>query len=737
MASTWSDLKFELIGTGEQSGTWGTTTNANIGDAIEQAIGGKADITMSSTSITISLTDTTALQNARALYLNLTGTPGGAATLNVPAVQKSYIVYNNTTGGFAVTVKVSGQTGVSVPNGKVMVLYDNGTDVVDAITHLSSLTLGSALAVASGGTGVATLTANNVVLGNGTSAVQFVAPGSVGNVLTSNGTTWTSSAPASTSPGGSDTQVQFNDGGSFGGDAGLTYNKTTDTLTTSVVVHGAGSASAPSITATGDTNTGVFFPAADTAAISTGGTERLRVDSNGRLFVGDTSVIEDAKFEVVGAKFYTVGIPRAQIAAVDSTAIATGVGGAINFVGKYTGSTYTSFGSVEGYKENATDGNYAGSLVFKTRANGGNQNEQMRIDSSGNLLVGTTSAVTGSKLVVDTGDATIYGVRVGRGAGAVSTNTAVGASALATNSTGSLNTAVGWQALLDNTTASGNTAVGYRSLENSTASANTAVGDRALVSNTSGANNTAVGTQALTENTTGANNTAVGYQALDLATSSDNAAFGAASLGANTTGRYNVAVGANAGGSVTTGTDHVSLGFNAGNTVTTGSYGVYIGSGATASASSAGSEIVICHYNATGKGSNTGYMVPGSGGMYQGNNSSSWSTTSDRRLKKNIVDNNEGLDVVSQIRVRNFEYRLPEEVDAELKPTDAVKKEGIQLGVIAQELQEVCPDCVKEESTGVLSVDSDNVFWHMVNAIKQLKTELDSVKAELATLKGA
>lgn len=155
MASTWSNLKFELIGTGDQSGTWGTTTNDNLGIAIEQAIGGKADVTMSSTTITLTLTDTTALQNARALYLNLTGTPGGAATLEVPAVQKAYIVYNNTTGGFAVTVKVTGQTGVSVPNGKTMVLYDNGTDVVDAITHLSSLTLGSALPIGSGGTGAA------------------------------------------------------------------------------------------------------------------------------------------------------------------------------------------------------------------------------------------------------------------------------------------------------------------------------------------------------------------------------------------------------------------------------------------------------------------------------------------------------------------------------------------------------------------------------------------------------
>ena len=162
MPSTWSDLKFELLADGATN--WGTNTNANIGTAIEQAIGGKANVTISSASQSLTLTDTTALQDARALYLNLTGTPGGAATLNVPAVEKPYIVYNNTTGGFAVTVKVSGQTGVSVPNGKVMVLYDNGTDVVDAITHLSSLTLGAALPVASGGTGTATSTGSGSVV---------------------------------------------------------------------------------------------------------------------------------------------------------------------------------------------------------------------------------------------------------------------------------------------------------------------------------------------------------------------------------------------------------------------------------------------------------------------------------------------------------------------------------------------------------------------------------------------
>jgi hypothetical protein len=195
MASTYStNLKIELIGTGEQAGTWGTTTNSNLGTALEQAIVGKADVTMSSTPITLTLTNSNAAQDARAIYLNLTGSPGGAAVLEVPAIEKPYIVKNGS--DQQVTIKVSGLTGVPIPTTKTALVYNNGTDVVTAIDFIPSLVLGAALPVASGGTGAATLTANNVVIGNGTSAVNFVAPGTTGNVLTSDGTTWASTAPA-------------------------------------------------------------------------------------------------------------------------------------------------------------------------------------------------------------------------------------------------------------------------------------------------------------------------------------------------------------------------------------------------------------------------------------------------------------------------------------------------------------------------------------------------------------
>jgi len=174
MASTYSPLKIELIGTGEQVATWGQTTNTNLGTAIEQAIGGKADVTMSSTTEQLTLTNTNAAQDARALYLNLTGTPGGAAVLEVPAVQKAYIVKNGTTGGFAVTVKVAGQTGVSVPNGATMHLYNNGTDVVNAVTNLpaGSTIGGAAISTAAG-------TVSSVAAGNGMNFSTITSTGSV------------------------------------------------------------------------------------------------------------------------------------------------------------------------------------------------------------------------------------------------------------------------------------------------------------------------------------------------------------------------------------------------------------------------------------------------------------------------------------------------------------------------------------------------------------------------------
>jgi len=161
MASTYSNLKIELIATGEQSGTWGITTNTNLGTALEEAIVGSADVTFASADVTLTLTDTNASQTARNFRLNLTGTSGGARNLIVPAIEKSYIIYNGVAD--TVTVKNSTGTGIAVPTGKTMMVYNDGTNVVDVTTYASSMTLGAALPVASGGTGISSGTSGGVL----------------------------------------------------------------------------------------------------------------------------------------------------------------------------------------------------------------------------------------------------------------------------------------------------------------------------------------------------------------------------------------------------------------------------------------------------------------------------------------------------------------------------------------------------------------------------------------------
>lgn len=169
MSSSYSNLKFELIGTGEQSGTWGVTTNTNIGTAIEQAIVGMATLTsanFTSNVAVLSLINTNSAQDARALCLVVaSGALSAAGTIEVPAIQKPYIIINNDS--YSVTVKVTGMTGVVVPAGKRTVVYNNGADVGSQIDYLANLSLGSALPVASGGTGVTTSTGTgNLVLSN-------------------------------------------------------------------------------------------------------------------------------------------------------------------------------------------------------------------------------------------------------------------------------------------------------------------------------------------------------------------------------------------------------------------------------------------------------------------------------------------------------------------------------------------------------------------------------------------
>ena len=161
MATSYStNLALALPVTGELSGTWGTVVNSNITNMLDEALGYQA-YTATGGADTITIPDgTTGV--ARSIYIQLNGTGGGSVAVPT-AKTKMYFVFNNTAS--AITFKVTGQTGVSIPAAAKIALVSNGTDIITAENYFAALTLGAALPVASGGTGVTTSTGsgNNVL----------------------------------------------------------------------------------------------------------------------------------------------------------------------------------------------------------------------------------------------------------------------------------------------------------------------------------------------------------------------------------------------------------------------------------------------------------------------------------------------------------------------------------------------------------------------------------------------
>jgi hypothetical protein len=200
MATSYTSLLgFALPVTGELNGTWGDVVNNSITELVEDSIAGSVTASVTSADWTLTTTGSGAANQARAAILIPTGTPGTARSILAPNSSKAYIVNNQSDSTVTVKGVTGPTTGAAVAAGTAALVAWNGSDFVLVSQALANAT--GTLPVSKGGTGATTLTANNVILGNGTSAVQVVAPGTSGNVLTSDGTTWASTAPA---PGGID-----------------------------------------------------------------------------------------------------------------------------------------------------------------------------------------------------------------------------------------------------------------------------------------------------------------------------------------------------------------------------------------------------------------------------------------------------------------------------------------------------------------------------------------------------
>jgi hypothetical protein len=289
MPSTYStNLKIELQATGENAGTWGTITNTNLGTAMEQAIIGLGNPNYTSdANLTITLTDSNAAQAARALVLNVTSSVSLTATreLVVPTIQKQYIVQNNTTGSQSITVKTAAGTGITVPNARKAHLYVNGTNVIQMFdfVDINGGTID--------GTTQASGTINGPIAAGGTwtAAATWTLPAhTLGGTVTSNGQSFSGTIANL----GTVTTVDINggtvDGATIGGASAAAGTFTTLTATTALRAAN-GAVGTPSISATSDTNTGLYFPAADTIGFAEGGTEAMRISSSANLLVGGTA----------------------------------------------------------------------------------------------------------------------------------------------------------------------------------------------------------------------------------------------------------------------------------------------------------------------------------------------------------------------------------------------------------------------------------------------------------------
>jgi hypothetical protein len=139
MSSTYStNLALELVGTGDQAGNWGATNNLNLGTLLEQAISGYVTQSVSTGTDTTLAMSQGASATARNMFIELTGTGGANTNLIVPNNKKLYFIFNNTSAG-QVTVKVSGLTGVSVPNLSKVILISNGTDIINAVSYVTGV----------------------------------------------------------------------------------------------------------------------------------------------------------------------------------------------------------------------------------------------------------------------------------------------------------------------------------------------------------------------------------------------------------------------------------------------------------------------------------------------------------------------------------------------------------------------------------------------------------------------
>jgi hypothetical protein len=208
MASTYStSLKLELIGQGEQSGTWGVTTNNNFGSLVEQAITGVQTISMSNATYTLTNFDG-AVDESRNAVLVFGGTNLAPQNVIAPAVEKLYTLRNIS--GANVTIKTSGGNGVAVANNSYAQVYCDGTNFFNATPSINdvtgNLTVSGNATIAGNATVTGTLTAGSIA-GLGKTIRQIVTSPAPSSPTTSSSSMQPTGHFASITPSSASSQI--------------------------------------------------------------------------------------------------------------------------------------------------------------------------------------------------------------------------------------------------------------------------------------------------------------------------------------------------------------------------------------------------------------------------------------------------------------------------------------------------------------------------------------------------
>jgi trimeric autotransporter adhesin len=564
MATYVNDLRLKEITTGDESGTWGTSTNTNLELIAEAFSYGTEVITTNADTHTTTIADG-ATDPGRSLYLKYTGTLDSACTITIGpnTVSKVWIIENGTSGSQDIILSQGSGANITIPAGDTKVVYSDGAGAgaafFDAFASLSvvDLKVQDDLTV-TGDIDVDGTTNLDVVDVDG--AVNFAAD-----------VTFADGADIITaSAGTSNFRAGVNAGNSI--ESGGNYN---------VLV---GDEAGTAIT-TGDGNVAVGFNALaqeDEHGLNVAIGNSALYTQNAGADAYNTAVGYSAGFAV------TTGVRNTIIGGLAGDALTTGQQNTALGFGALSSDTKGQTSVAIG-KSALESQNFTSDTATYNTAVGYSVGAALTTGIQNTLIGGLAGDA------ITTGDNSVaVGYLALSATTTASDNNAFGVNALSSNTTGANNTGLGRSALRNNTTASNNTAVGHDALyANTEGDYNTAIGQLSLTTNITGRFNVASGVDALRRNTTGSFNTATGYTALeDNTTADNNTAYGAYALGANTTGSENTAVGRNALVATTTGDKNVAFGDSAGYSNTTGTSNVFLGNGAGYNTTGSGNTFV-------------------------------------------------------------------------------------------------------------------------------------------------